>query len=143
MRTKTSLALLALLALASGRARADDLTTGSGTGRNAATPPATKSDGPAYELAHLPAKDLPLTPPHGMLGAPGGGGDAEGPTRLGAHSESPAVPSYGEEVSEPDRWRSGDLARSPSSADVRAARQEQAPDLEWASGSESPAKGQK
>ena len=28
-------------------------------------------------------------------------------------------------------WRSGDRVRSASSADVRAARQQQAPDLEW------------
>lgn len=136
----TALAALALL-LASGAARGDDLTTGTGTGQNAATPPATKSDGPSYERAHLPARDLPLSPKHGMLGAPGGGGDAEGPSRLGAHAESPTKPSYGEEVSEPDLWRSGDLARSPSSADVRAARKQEAPDLEWASGS--PAKGSK
>ncbi|HUK65562.1 MAG TPA: hypothetical protein VLV17_01955 [Anaeromyxobacteraceae bacterium] len=109
--------------------------TGAGSGRNAATPPVTKSAGPPREEAHLPARDLPLEPRHGMLGAPGSAVDGEGPSRLGSHSDRSTAPSYGEGgPAGPGWWRSGDRARSASSADVRAARREQAPDLEWAGG---------
>jgi hypothetical protein len=39
----------------------------------------------------------------------------------------------------PEAWRSGDRVRSWTSADVRAARQQQAPDLEWAAPRSEPA----
>ena len=131
-----SLAVTMLLTanLAAAQAR------GSGSGGNASTPPATKDAGPAAESATLPARDLPIEPRHGFFGAPGAASDALGPSRLGSHGDRAVTPSYGEaapQVSgggEPyQTWRSGDLVRSRSSADVRAARQQQAPDLEWAS----------
>ena len=139
MRTITGLAAVATLMLAGGSALAQP--RGSGSGRAASTEPVTKDAGPSAEAAVLPARDLPLDPRHGMLGAPGSAQDQEGPSRLGRRANREVGPSsYGEsarqgagggEAYEP--WRSGDQVRSPSSADVRAARQQQAPDLEWAS----------
>jgi hypothetical protein len=49
---------------------------------------------------------------------------------MGAGSEKSAVTApSGVEAHE--TWKSGDLVRSWTSADVRASRQQQAPDLEW------------
>ena len=108
---------------------------GAGTGRSASTAPVTRSDETTSDAARLPARDLPIDPRHGLLGAPGAALDSDGPSRLGGHAERAQRSSYGEAAQGadiPDSWRSGDLARSKSSADVRAARQQQAPDLEWA-----------
>jgi hypothetical protein len=137
MRTTTGLAIVATWMLTSGTAAAQG--RGAGSGRASSTPPTTKDLGPASESATRPSRDLPLEPRHGFFGAPGAAGDQEGPSRLGRHGASPVAPSYGEAArqgagAEPqEAWRAGDRVRSPSSADVRAARQQQAPDLEWAS----------
>jgi hypothetical protein len=137
MRTITGLVVATLL---STSVTAAAQSRGSGSGRLSSTAPVTKDAGPPAEAAALPARDLPLEPRHGFFGAPGAAGDQDGPSRLGRHGDRATAPSYGEaarqvaaggEVS--DAWRSGDRVRSLSSADVRAARQQQAPDLEWAS----------
>ncbi len=82
-------------------------------------------------------RELPILPQHGLFGAPGAAQDALGPSRLGPRAESPVRGSYGEAARSTGEtysaWKSGDRVRSASSADVRAARQQQAPDLEWAS----------
>ncbi len=135
MRT-VPLSLVLALGLAATPALAQR--RGEGSGRSPDTAPATKSAGPPEEQALRTPTDLPVLPPHGMLGAPGAAQDALGPSRLGAHADSPTAPSYGEsarlgatgEVYQ--GWKSGDRVRSLNSGDVRAARQEQAPDLEWA-----------
>ncbi len=127
-----------VLALAAAPARAQRRGEGSHGGWPD-TEPSTRSAGPAEESAYAPTGDLPLSPRHGMMGAPGAAPDAYGPSRLGAHGEGLVAPSPGvarspsgpEEVT--GGWRAGDRVRSASSADVRAARQQQAPDLEWAS----------
>ncbi len=137
MRTAlASLALVLLLvappALAQRR--------GTGSGRAPGTAPPTKSAGPPEEAAHRPSPDPVLLPPHGMMGAPGAALDSLGPSRLGPHGETSVAPSYGEAAQRGSgggesyqAWKSGDRVRSTSSADVRSARQQQAPDLEWAS----------
>ncbi len=136
-RATAMAALLAAGGLAAGRADAQHM--GSGSGKSSVTPPPARSSGTAAERAELPAGDLPIEPRHGLLGAPGAALDSGGPSRLGAHAERAARPSYGESAGTGagsyeahEAWRSGDRVRSWSSADVRAARQQQAPDLEWA-----------
>lgn len=134
-RLATGLAVLLVATQAAAQAR------GSGSGFGAATAPVTKSAGPPIEAPYLSAEDLPVTPRHGMMGAPGAAMDQLGPSRLGPHGERGLVPEYGEAPPEMGGavdmgesygvWRSGDRVRSASSADVRAARQQQAPDLEW------------
>lgn len=116
------------LAASLGADAPDAQRIGTGSGRSSVTAPATKSAGVAAERAEMPATDPLILPRHGLLGAPGAALDAAGPSRLGAPSDRIAI--VGEM---PDSWRSGDRVRSASSADVRAARQQQAPDLEWAS----------
>jgi hypothetical protein len=112
---------------------------GRGTGRDSTTSPPTRSAGTAAESAGLAAHDLPFSPRRGLMGAPGAAPDEAGPARLGGHGERSWRPSFGEsaqpgpgggEAYEP--WKSGDRIRSWTSADVRAARVQQAPDLEWA-----------
>ena len=135
MRTQIVAGVLLLL-LASPVA-AQRRGTGS-PGASSGTPPPT-NDGAhstASESSTGSGHDLPILPRHGMLGAPGSAPDALGPSRLGAHDESSARRSYGEAAPGTGQayspWKSGDRVRSFSSADVRAARQQQAPDLEWA-----------
>ncbi len=125
MRTPWKSAALALtLALAATKAGAQE--RGRGSGESADTAPTTK-DSRDTERAERPASDPLVAPRHGLLGAPGAALDSAGASRLGPPSDRIAMAA---EI--PDSWRSGDLVRSHSSADVRAARQQQAPDLEWA-----------
>jgi hypothetical protein len=130
--------LALILVVAQGRAHASK---GSGSGERASwTAPVTKDYGVADEASERTTGDTPIQPRHGLMGAPGAAQDAEGPSRLGPHVERAGRPSYGEEAhgqgtgQTSQTWHSGDRVRSPSSADVRAARQQQAPDLEWAKG---------
>lgn len=140
---RISPALLALLALVLFAAAPPALAQrrGEGSGRAPGTAPPTKSAGPPEEAAYRPSPDPVLLPPHGMMGAPGAALDSLGPSRLGPRGETSVAPSYGEAAqrgagAEPyEAWQSGDRVRSTSSADVRAARQQQAPDLEWATAS--------
>jgi hypothetical protein len=114
---------LAQTALAQGR--------GSGSGAPSDTPPPTKGSGEPPERAQLPMRESALSPPHGLLGAPGAAPDANGGSRLGRRDlELPG---------EAPQWTSGDRARSASSADVRAARVQAAPDLEWGAAGPAPA----
>ncbi len=126
------------LAASLGADAPDAQRIGTGSGKSSVTAPATKSAGAAAERAEMPASDPLILPRHGLLGAPGAALDASGPSRLGAPSDRIAI--VGEM---PHSWRSGDRVRSTSSADVRAARQQQAPDLEWASRQGAPAPGGK
>jgi hypothetical protein len=89
-----------------------------GSNGTASTAPATKSAGAAAETAELPGRDGPIEPRHGILGAP-------------VESVATAPPT----------WRSGDRVRSRSSADVRQARQQQAPDLEFVGAADAKAQG--
>lgn len=139
MRTRIWIAAVAV-ATAVAAEPAGAQTRGAGSGWSAATPPVTKSDETPTEASRLPTRDLPIEPRHGVLGAPGAAFDSAGPSRLGRHGTRSVRPYYGEEAQasggEPyQAWVSGDRVRSWSSADVRAARQQQAPDLEWATAS--------
>jgi hypothetical protein len=127
-------------ALAAGGAAAD--TRGSGSRWPSTTTLPTKNAGTGEERAELPARDLPIEPSHGLLGAPGAAPDQAGPSRLGPRSPEVARGAEAPEVYQPatdqpaqayGTWKSGDRVRSASSADVRSARGQQAPDLEWAS----------
>ena len=109
----TKMAAVVLVTGLMGHAEAQ--TKGSGSGKFSFTPPPTKGEGAVYERTQLRPLDLDAAP-----GRP--------PRAI--------APSYGDD-GQPD-WgdssrtrRSGDTVRSLTSADVRAARQEQAPDLEW------------
>ncbi|HEX9290850.1 MAG TPA: hypothetical protein VF904_15125 [Anaeromyxobacteraceae bacterium] len=133
------IAVALALALVAAPARAQHKGSGSGQAP-ATTAPVTKTVGPSVERAELPARDLPIEPRHGLLGAPGAARDAAGPSRLGPHADRATLPSYGEAAQQGsgggtthETWKSGDRIRSWTSADVRAARGQQAPDLEWAS----------
>jgi len=99
--------MAALLAgvLAASRADAQHMGAGSGagSGKSAVTAPATKDSGTAAERADRPARP--------------------------SYGESAEAGASGVEAHE--TWKSGDLVRSWTSADVRASRQQQAPDLEW------------
>lgn len=130
----STLRMAVALAVALAAAAAGAQRVGEGSGKSAVTPPPTKSYGVAAERPEMPTSDPLLLPRHGLLGAPGAALDAAGPSRLGAPSDR--VATVGEM---PDAWRSGDRVRSASSADVRAARQQQAPDLEWAAPPRAPA----
>jgi hypothetical protein len=101
--------------------------------------PRTKDAGPRQESAQEPGGTLPIEPRHGLLGAPGAAPDADGPSRLGREAPTTAAPSYGEAPAPiggalgrtmSRTWQSGDRVRSPSSADVRLARLQEAPDIE-------------
>jgi hypothetical protein len=125
----------ALVVLAGARAQA----VGPGASGRATAAPPTKSAGTAAEQAQLPGRDAPVEPRHGMLGAPGGAPDAYGPTRLGydarGTASSTGANAPGASVgSASSTWQSGDRVRSQTSADVRQARQQQAPDLEFVGG---------
>jgi len=80
-----------------------------------------REEGERLERSVEPARELPADPSHGILGAPGAAPDAFGPDRLGPHARLGVASAP---------WRSGDRARSPDSADVRAARVQVAPDIE-------------
>jgi hypothetical protein len=107
--------------------------TGSGSSGRATAAPPTKSAGPAREEALLPGHDAPAEPPHGILGAPGSAPDAYGPTRLGydARGTPSSMGASAVTGAASSTWQSGDRVRSQTSADVRQARQQQAPDLEF------------
>ncbi len=97
---------------------------GSGSGALSDTPPVTRGSGTAPERAQLPIRDSQIVPRHGVLGAPGGAPDAyggSGPGRAALRAGAEPGPE----------WTAGDRVRSNSSAEVRAARVQQAPDLEW------------
>lgn len=99
------------------------------------TSPVTKSAGGAAERANQGERELPIEPRHGVLASPGSAPDAYGPTRLGPDAARPSAPMYGEAAkgdtgTVSSTWHSGDRIRSYTSADVRSARQQQAPDLE-------------
>lgn len=139
MRAATALGLLVLLVAAPARAER----RGTGTrDADSTTPPPSEYPPARLESTVAPARDLPAIPRHGMMGSPGAAQDALGPSRLGPHGEQPSRPSWGEAAPGTGqsyaRWHAGDRVRSASSADVRAARQQQAPDLEWASGGDAP-----
>ncbi len=134
---RATMTMAALLAGALAASRADAQHMGAGSGKSAVTAPATKDSG-ADERPELPADRPPIEPRHGILGVPGAAQDSAGPSRLGAPADRSARPSYGESAEAGagsdeahETWRSGDLVRSWTSADVRASRQQQAPDLEW------------
>jgi len=126
------LGLVALLAASAAQAR------GTGSGKSSVTPPATKSSGPAAERAAMPSRPPNFDPRPGYLGGMGAAHELGGP--LGPRTDLAPKPSYGEAGQEASSgadshptWRSGDAVRSWSANDVRAARVQQAPDLEWAS----------
>jgi hypothetical protein len=105
----------------------------------ATAPPPTKSAGD--ERAVRPARDAPIDPRHGLLGAPGAAPDPDPASRLGA--AAPPSGSYGEAARAgrgsgaiSSTWHSGDRVRSADSADVRLARQQEAPDLEFVDGAQ-------
>jgi hypothetical protein len=130
MRSRALAVLLTVVAVT--RVEAQSRGSG-GNSATAATAPATKSAGPAEERAQLPGRDGPAEPRHGILGAPGAAPDANGPTRLGASALTAPI-SAGERSGGASTWQSGDGVRSATSADVRQARQQQAPDLEYVGG---------
>ena len=133
---------LAALTLAGWAASAGAQARGGGVGWTGGPPPVTKSTGPDAERAASPLQPPPqFERGLGMLGAAGAAPDHRGGLRLGGFGRSyaPSVaPSYGEaaqpssSVASYEAWKSGDRVRSTSAADVRAARGQQAPDLEWA-----------
>ncbi len=141
MRTWSLAGLMLLLVAvpAAAQRRGTGLTRGS-----AAAPPPTQNSGDtAASVSSTGAvHELPILPQHGFFGAPGAAQDALGPSRLGPRAESPVRGSYGEAAPSTGEtysaWKSGDRVRSASSADVRGARQQQAPDLEWASAGAGP-----
>lgn len=141
MRWRILAGLAVTLLTASAQAR------GIGATGESSVTPARTSDSAVLERGVRPAHDLPLAPTHGMMGAPGAGQDSLGPSRLGQHGERPTLRSYGEAAPGTGdsyaAWHSGDRVRSPTSADVRAARQQQAPDLEWADASRRPPQPQR
>jgi hypothetical protein len=103
--TARTVAVVALLA--SGVAGAQR--RGSGSGESSVTPPPGRGAGAAMESAQAGARHGPM--PARMR-------EADQTTSAGGQSY--------------ETWKSGDLVRSASSADVRAARRQQAPDMEWA-----------
>jgi hypothetical protein len=111
---------------------------GSGSGEPAWTPPETKSAGPAAEASHSRSRGTDFERGLGLFGGYGAAKDSLGPWRLGRYGGSSTSPSYGEAAQRGsgggttyEAWKSGDLVRSTSAGDVRAARMQQAPDLEW------------
>ncbi|MFL5261461.1 MAG: hypothetical protein ACJ79L_03510 [Anaeromyxobacteraceae bacterium] len=125
----------AVVVLAAAQVEAEAV--GPGASGRATAAPVTKSAGPALEQAQLPGRDAPAEPRHGILGAPGSAPDAYGPTRLGydargtPSSMGASAPGASSAGSAASTWHSGDRVRSQTSADVRQARQQQAPDLEF------------
>ncbi|HET9598630.1 MAG TPA: hypothetical protein VFP65_23840 [Anaeromyxobacteraceae bacterium] len=101
---------------------------GTGTGASSATYGPSRGAGGTAEQAQLPLRDSEMVPRHGVLGAPGAAPDALGGSRLGRRDLDP-LQNAGEGNA---TWTAGDRVRSVSSADVRAARVQQAPELEWA-----------
>jgi hypothetical protein len=118
------MAMAAAMAFAAGASA-----QGSG-GRGQATKAApTKDSGKAPDRS-APSHELPAQTQRGLLGAPEAAPDAAGALRLGVTTPLPVKPGGGAGESY-QTWQSGDRVRSLSSADVRAARVQQAPDLEW------------
>jgi hypothetical protein len=142
---RTAITVGALLCLVAVPAAAQRRGTGSAH-VSSSKPPVTKGGGSTVPSELGGVDQGQILPRHGMFGAPGAAPDALGPSRLGPPAVSPGRGSYGELATSSEEpsssWRSGDRVRSLSSADVRAARQQQAPDLEWASGASGPARPQ-
>ncbi len=110
---------------------------GMGSDKSSVTPPVTKSGGPDAERAAMPSRPPSFDPRPGYMGGLGAALERGGP--LGPRSELAKKPSH-REAAQPgsgggesyQTWKSGDIIRSWSANDVRAARVQQAPDLEWA-----------
>jgi hypothetical protein len=109
---------LLLAGAASAQAR------GIGSGRSSVTQPATKGESPAAEQASMRPLPPSFDPRPGYLGGMGAAHEPGGP--LGPRAD--LAPAHLEAA----QARPGDALRSWSSSDVRAARVQQAPDLEWA-----------
>lgn len=134
--------LAAVLAVALAAPAAAGAQRGEGSGRSSVSPPPAKSRGPAEVRPELPARDLPVTPRHGLLGAPGAAMDRQGASRLGPRAPTrPALAGPGPLPTLPELAPSGDRIRSASSADVRASRRQVAPDLTFADEGRAPAQG--
>ena len=131
MATVLRTMVLLVAALAASPAIAQRV--GAGSGKSSAAPPPTKSRGIAPERAGMPGTDPLIEPRHGLPGAPGAALDSAGSSRLGAPSDRIAGATE-----MPSSWNSGDRIRSWTSDDVRAARQQEAPDLEWAASRSAP-----
>jgi hypothetical protein len=97
---------------------------GMGSGRSSATQPATKGEGAAAERASMRPLPPSFDPRPGYLGGMGAAHERGGP--LGPRADLTPPPL------EAAQARPGEALRSWSSSDVRAARVQQAPDLEWA-----------
>ena len=97
---------------------------GMGSGRSSVTQPATKGEGPAAERASMRPLPPSFDPRPGYLGGMGAARESGGPLGPRADLAPPHL--------EAAQARPGDALRSWSSNDVRAARGQQAPDLEWA-----------
>ncbi len=119
---RIAVALLTAAALTPARGLAQ--TRGSGTTWDSAAPSPTRNEPPATKASRPPSEGKSFDDRRGLLGAPGAGQDKLGGSRLGVRAEVQPIPPEGS-------WVAGDRTRSLSSADVRAARAEQAPDLEW------------
>ncbi|HEX7488301.1 MAG TPA: hypothetical protein VF341_05305 [Anaeromyxobacteraceae bacterium] len=95
---------------------------GTGSGRSSVTQPATKGAGPAAERASMRPLPPSFDPRPGYMGGMGAAQERGGP--LGPRADlAPPL--------EAARARQGEALRSWSSNDVRAARVQQAPDLNW------------
>src|SRR5690242_6183293 len=98
---------------------------GTGSGKSSATPPATKGSGSGTERALLPPRPPSFEPRPGYLGGMGAAQEPGGPLGPSGDLARPAVVDVTQRPA-------GDAIRSWSASDVRAARVQQAPDLEWA-----------
>ena len=112
-------------------------TRGMGSGKSSAMPSMTKGSSSSAERAARPSRPPDFDPRPGYMGGMGAAPEAGGP--LGPRSDVSQRPSYGEGAQRGSSggesyqtWKSGDVVRSWSANDVRAARVQQAPDLEWA-----------
>jgi hypothetical protein len=125
---------------------------GGGEGLTGGNPPPTKNAGPEAERASLlQQRDPRFERGLGLLGAAGAATDRRSAWRLEGLPRpygTSVAPSYGEAAQQAsgggqsyEKWKSGDLVRSTSAADVRSARLQQAPDLEWTGAQASPDEG--
>ena len=105
---------------------------GTGSGKSSTTPPVTKSSGVAMERAATPPRPPNFEARPGYLGGLGAAQEIGGP--LGPRGDLARKAYQSEATVQP----AGDVIRSWSSSDVRAARVQQAPDLEWASAAATP-----
>ena len=105
---------------------------GVGSGKSSTTPPATKNGGAAMERDAKPPRPPDFDPRPGYLGGMGAAQERGGP--LGPRGDLAQKPSQAQAAVQP----AGDVIRSWSSSDVRAARVQQAPDLNWAGAAAAP-----